>query len=378
MTKKRFDKFNPITINILLLTVVLLLCIIGFVFIYSASKYSAEVLYGNSKHFVIKQIIGFGIGIVAMVLVARLNYHRLSKFYIWIAVASIVLLLLVFIPGVSISANGSRRWIGYGSLSIQSSEVAKFGFVIFAATYMSRNYKTMHTFKTMLPVIAVGGLICLLILLEPNLSVTLCVGMVMLIMLYLGGINKKYFVLMLIAAGLLVPILIIIEPYRLYRLLAFINPWANPQDEGFQLIQSLYSLGAGGMFGVGIGNSMQKYLFLPFAESDFILAIIGEEVGFFGIAVLFGLYILLISLGIKIAINAPDRLGTLLAAGITSLIACQTLINVAVVTGSIPPTGIPLPFISAGGSSLIVFMSAIGVLMNIDKRSRKNNFAVSK
>jgi len=209
---------------------------------------------------------------------------------------------------------------------------------------------------------------------EPNLSVTICVGMVMLLMLWVGGMNKKYFVILLCLALLVVPILIIIEPYRLYRLLAFINPWANPQDEGFQLIQSLYSLGAGGMFGVGIGNSMQKYMFLPFAESDFILAIIGEEVGFVGVLILFSIYIIVISIGYKIAINAKDRLGTLLAFGVTSLIACQTLINVAVVTGSIPPTGIPLPFISAGGSSLIVFMSAVGILINIAKNSKSGEF----
>jgi len=366
--------FKRYSSEFFLIFFVVLLCCIGFVFIYSASNYSAGILYGDSLNFVTKQIIGFAIGIVLMLLISKFNYNNFSKLHMVLAIVSIVVLLMVFIPGISIDANGARRWIGFGPLSIQSSEIAKFGFVIFAAVYLSKNYKKVHTLKGVLPVLLLGAVICLLILMEPNLSVTICVGMVMLLMLWVGGMNKKYFVILLCLALLVVPILIIIEPYRLYRLLAFINPWANPQDEGFQLIQSLYSLGAGGMFGVGIGNSMQKYMFLPFAESDFILAIIGEEVGFVGVLILFSIYIIVISIGYKIAINAKDRLGTLLAFGVTSLIACQTLINVAVVTGSIPPTGIPLPFISAGGSSLIVFMSAVGILINIAKNSKSGVF----
>ncbi len=224
----------------------------------------------------------------------------------------------------------------------------------------------------MLPIVVVGGLMCLLILLEPNLSVTLCVGMVMLIMMIIGGIKARYFLLILIPALCLVPILILIEPYRLERLVAFLNPWASPKEEGFQLIQSLYALGSGGFFGVGLFNSRQKYLFLPFSESDFIFSIIGEEMGFVGCVVVIVMYVIVIWKGIKIALNAVDRLGCYMAAGITSLIAVQLLINIAVVTGSIPPTGIPLPFISAGGTSLMVFMGAIGILLNISKNQREN------
>jgi cell division protein FtsW len=186
-------------------------------------------------------------------------------------------------------------------------------------------------------------------------------------MLFVGGIRWKHFLIILIPALLLVPVLIIIEPYRLQRLMAFINPWANPKEEGFQLIQSLYSLGSGGLFGVGLFNSRQKYLFLPFSESDFIFSIIGEELGFVGCVLLCLIYILLIWEGIKIAYRANDRLGVYLATGITALISAQLLINIAVVTGSIPPTGIPLPFISAGGTSLMVFMGAIGILCNVGK-----------
>lgn len=377
MTKrvKYKDKPKIISINILLVFLVVLLCMIGLVFIYSASNYSAKIQYGDAFHFVTKQAIGFGVGVLVMFAVSRFNYHNFTKMHIWVAIISIILLVLVFLPGIGMSANGANRWIGFGALSIQSSEVAKFGFVIFASVYMAKNYKKMHTFRGMLPVLITGGMMCLLILLEPNLSVTICLGLVLLIMLYVGGVSKKYFIILLCLALLVVPILIIIEPYRLYRLLAFIDPWANPQDEGFQTIQSLYSLGAGGLFGVGIGNSMQKYMFLPFAESDFILAIIGEETGLVGIILLLSIYISVISIGIKIAIQSKDRLGTLLACGISSLIACQTLINIAVVTNSIPPTGIPLPFISAGGSSLIVFMASIGILINIAKSNKNPKYS---
>ena len=374
--RKSFNVSNPklFSLTSLLVILVVMLCGIGVTFIYSASNYSAGVLYGDSMYFVTKQIIGFVIGVVLMLVISKFNYHNFTRMHIVIVIVSIVMLVLVFVPFIGMSANGANRWVGFGPVSIQSSEVAKFGFVIFASVYMSKNYKAMFTFKGMLPVLAVGGVMCLLVLMEPNLSVTICLGLVMLAMLYIGGVRKKYFVILFCLALLLVPVLIIIEPYRLYRLFAFINPWANPQGEGFQLIQSLYSLGAGGLFGVGLFNSMQKYLFLPFAESDFILAIIGEEVGFLGLILLFAIYLLVVSIGYKIALNAKDRLGTLLAFGITSLIAFQTLINVAVVTGSIPPTGIPLPFISAGGSGLIVFMCAIGILINIAKNSKSGSF----
>ena len=201
------------------------------------------------------------------------------------------------------------------------------------------------------------------------MSITMVMAITMLIMLFIGGIKIKYLVLMLVPAMFLAVVLIIIEPYRLSRLMAFINPWANPKGEGYQLIQSLYGLAEGGFFGVGLFNSRQKYLFLPFAESDFILSIIGEELGLFGTLIILTLFAILCYLGIKISKNASDRFGSYLAVGITSVIIVQVLINIAVVTASMPPTGVPLPFISAGSTSLLVFMSAIGILLNINKNS---------
>ena len=196
----------------------------------------------------------------------------------------------------------------------------------------------------------------------------------MLIMLFIGGARFKHFALMSVPIGLLVPALIIAEPYRFKRLVAFVNPWENPKGEGYQLLQSLYSIGEGGLFGVGLFNSRQKYLFLPFSESDFIFSIICEELGLLGAVITMLLFLLVIVSGIRIAKFAKDRLGALLAAGITTIIAIQVLINISVVTGSIPPTGVPLPFISAGSTSLVVFMSAIGILLNVSKQSQEYKY----
>ena len=212
----------------------------------------------------------------------------------------------------------------------------------------------------------------MLIMLEPSMSVTMCIAFVTLFMLIIGGMSKKHTLMFSIPATAVVPILIFLEPYRLKRLLAFLDPWASPQGEGFQLIQSLYSLGSGGWFGVGLFQSRQKYLFLPFAESDFILSIIGEEIGYFGLIALMIVFLTLVILLIKIGLNAPDRFGALLACGVAFIIGVQTLLNIAVVTGSIPPTGLPLPFISSGGTSVMVFMAGIGICLNILRQSRKS------
>ena len=364
---------------IVLLLLVLFLCAFGMVMIYSASCYTSGELYNDSFHFVKKQLFGFCLGVVLFLFTYNFDYHKYYKLRWWAMIGSAILLVLVFVPGIGISANGARRWIGFGSFNLQSSEVAKFGFVIFSSCYLSKNYERTKTFKGILPVILAGLGICLLVMLEPNMSVTMCIAMVMLIMLFIGGLSFKHFVMLAIPAAAVVLLLIISAPYRLDRLMAFINPWANPKEEGYQLIQSLYSLGVGGAFGVGLFNSRQKYMVLPFAESDFIFAIIGEELGFVGSVLILSVYIAIIAIGIKIALSSKDRLGTYLAVGIVSVIAVQLLINIAVVTGSIPPTGIPMPFISAGGTSLSVFMGAIGILCNVGKyKEDSENFKKSK
>lgn len=353
--------------GVILLITTYAIVIFGIIMVYSASCYSAQVYYGNDKHFLYKQIIGAVLGTVALVFTYFIDFNHYKRFkWLW-ATVGLVVLALVFIPGIGVSNYGAKRWIGLLGFTIQASEIAKFCFVMFCACYLCEKYDKVKKFSSLLPIFVVGGGMCLLIMLEPNMSITMCVGLVMLILLFVGGIKWKHFLVIAIPALLLVPVLIIIEPYRLSRLMAFINPWAQPQGEGYQLIQSLYSLGNGGLFGVGLFNSRQKFLFLPFSESDFIFSIIAEEFGLLGAILLLIVFLVMVICGIKIAISSPNRFGSLISTGIISIIAVQVLLNIAVVTGSIPPTGLPLPFISSGSSSLIVFMAGIGVLLNINK-----------
>ena len=358
--------------SLLACILVVLLAGFGCLMVYSASFYSAEYHYGNGEFFLYKQLLGFALGIGGMIAFSLIDYHILGRLKWWIVGATMVLLALVFIPGIGVESYGAKRWISVLGISVQPSEIAKFSLVVFASSYMSEHHHKMKTLKGLLPILAVGGPLCLLIMLEPSMSVTMCICFVLLFMLIIGGISKKHTLMFGVPASVAVPLLVIAEPYRIKRLLAFINPWASPQGEGFQLIQSLYSLGDGGWFGVGLFSSRQKYLFLPFAESDFVLSIMGEEIGFVGLLLFLSVVMLLCFCLIKIGLNAKDRLGTMLACGVAFVIAVQTLLNVAVVTGSIPPTGLPLPFISAGSTSLLVFMSAIGVVLNVDRQSKKN------
>lgn len=345
----------------------------GILAIYSASRYVAKTQYGDEWYFVKKQAIGFALGLVAMFFCGKVNCKILrDKKIRWIIYGvPIILLGLVFVPGLGITNYGATRWIGIGGITLQPSELAKYGFVVFASAYMSDNMGRMRTFKGVLPVLISGGLVCSLIIIEPNMSVTMCVGLLMLAMLFLGGMRMKHFLIIFIPALLVVPILIAIEPYRLSRLSAFIDPWENPKGEGYQLIQSLYALGNGGWFGTGLFHSRQKYRFLPFAESDFILSIIGEELGFVGIVVLFIVSSVLIFRGIRVAKKAEDFFSFLLASGITLVYGIQTLVNALVVSGSIPPTGLPLPLISSGNTSLIITMASMGILYSISAQSRK-------
>lgn len=342
----------------------------GALMVYSASSYSAAYHFGNEYFFLYKQIFGIVLGAAMMILLCFYDYHKLKKFKWAFVIATIVMLVLVFIPGVGSESYGAKRWLSIFGFSIQPSELAKFALVIFCAAYLSENHQKIKSFKTLLPVLAVAGVFCLLVILEPSMSVTMCLAFITLFMLIIGGISKKHTIMFSIPAAAAVPILIALEPYRLKRLFAFINPWASPQGEGFQLIQSLYSLGSGGWFGVGLFNSRQKYLFLPFAESDFIFSVIGEEIGLIGCLILMLAFVALIFLLIKIALNAPDRFGAMLASGIAFIIAIQTILNIAVVTGSIPPTGLPLPFISSGGTSVMMFMAGIGICLNVLRQSK--------
>jgi len=354
--------------SIIILVCVVILSVFGCVMVYSASKYSATVQYNNQFFYLKKQIIGVIIGIVGLIVCSFINHKIYKKFYWVFYIVGLVFLTLVFIPGLGKTSYGATRWIGFGSFTMQPSEVAKFCLVFFLAGFLCDGDK-LSKFKNIAICLLAGGIYCVLIMLEPNMSITMCVALTLIFMLFIGGMRLKVFGLMIVPALALVALLIIMEPYRLSRIVAFINPWENPLDEGYQLIQSLYAIGSGGVWGVGLFNGRQSQLFLPFSESDFIFSIIAEELGFVGCLIVCAVFVTLIVNIFIIGMRSNNKFSAFLCFGIGAIISIQTILNIAVVSGSIPPTGLPLPFISAGSTSLLVFMSAIGVVLNVDRHS---------
>ena len=375
-------KITPRYCDISLLIPILGLVVFGVFMIYSASNYNAQVYYNDAFYYTIKQLIGFVLGLIGLGLLYFIDYHWLQKLAYVIFGVSVVLLVAVFIPGISISKLGATRWIGIGSFSLQPSEIAKFALVIFAARIFAGKFRQKQDNKIIqrhtvprwwqtLAVLVAGGVMCGLIILEPNMSITMTVGIIMFVLLFLCGVRLKTLGLILLPAIVAVGVMLIAAPYRLKRLSAFVDPWANPKGEGFQLIESLYAIANGGFWGVGYGHSVQKNMFLPFSESDFIFAIIADEFGFVGCLALFFVFAWIIYQIFKIGHECCDFFGRYLCYGVATVIMVQSCLNFAVATGSIPPTGLPLPFISFGGTSLLVFMSAIGVVLNVYKQNKK-------
>ena len=358
---KRFDY--------ILIVFLLLLCGLGALFVYSASNYVALKDYDDRYYFLKKQLIGYFIGFFAFLFFSLINVEKLKKVAFPFFCVSILLLILVLTP-LGKEAYGAKRWIGIGGLTIQPSELARLAFVIFSASYFSEDMGRVKSFRGMLPVLIAGAITCVLIIAEPNMSVTICMGALMMVILFISGVKIKHLALMLLPVLIAIPLLIVIEPYRLKRLMAFLDPWASPRGEGYQLIQSLYGLGAGGMFGVGLFNSTQKLLFLPFSESDFILSIIGEETGFFGILIIFLIFAVIIWRCVNIAVNSKSFFTYLLCMGIAALFTIQIVVNALVVTGSIPPTGIPFPLVSSGNTQILTFMSAFGIVNSVHKNTQ--------
>lgn len=354
--------------NFLLFALMLILLIIGLLFVYSASFYSAELTYLDKFFFLKKQMFGIVVGFVLYIILSFFDYHKLDKLKYIFVVVSFILLAMVFVPGIGLTNYGATRWINLKVVTFQPSEIAKFSFIIFSAAILSKRSESVKSFKGILLVLLVGVLYCVLIIMEPNMSITICMALLMVLMLFIGGARLKHFLAMIVPAIAIVVLLIILEPYRLRRLVAFVDPFASSKSEGFQLVQSLLGISLGGVFGVGLFNSRQKYLFLPFAESDFIFSIIAEEWGFIGALFVIFLFVLMFLCIIKTSKNAPDRFGALLSAGIGSLVLIQVFLNIAVVTGLVPPTGLPLPFISAGSTSIMIFMAMLGVVQNVHRQ----------
>ena len=363
-------KKRTLKLDIILVCSLVIICIFGCIFIYSASNYIAEKDYKDKFYFLKKQIIGYVLGWITFIVASLFDYSKLKKYSLIAFIISLVLLALVLTP-LGKEVYGAKRWLGVGGITIQPSEFAKICFVIFSASYFSCDMTRATTFKGILPILLAGGVTCLLIIAEPNMSVTVCVGAVMIAMLFLSGTKLKHLALIAIPILLAIPLLIILEPYRLKRLFAFLDPWASPKGEGYQLIQSLYALGSGGLFGVGLFKSRQKLRFLPFAESDFILSVIGEEGGFIGIALLFLVCIIVIIRTISIAKNCKDFFGYLLCIGFCLVFVIQIVVNALVVSGSIPPTGLPFPIVSSGNTQIITFLGAFGVVNSIYSRQNQ-------
>lgn len=346
---------------------VLFLLAIGTVMVYSASSYYAMYEKKDSMYFLKKEILWVFVGLCCMFFMMGFDYHKLKKYTRMLVLVCIPLLLIVFLfPGT----NGAQRWIKLGPLSFQPSDLAKYTVVFFLAFKLERKGEGIKQFKQgILRYLAFSGIFALLVLLEKNLSIASVIMIVTFIMLFASGGRIKHLF------GVVAPVLIIAagalaysSEYRRDRLLNFLNPWKDPAGNGYQLIQSFYALGAGGVTGLGLGQSRQKTLYMPEPHNDFIFSIIGEELGLIGCLVIISLFIIFIWRGINVAIKAKDTYGTLLAIGITSVIAVQAIINIAVVTGSMPVTGVPLPFISYGGTSLVINLTAMGVLLNISRQ----------
>ncbi len=348
-----------------LAAVAVILSILGLVFIYSASCYSAQAQLGDAFHYVKTQAIALALGLFAMIGLSFVNINAVKKATIPLYLVGLVLLGMVFLPVIGVESYGAKRWLNLGFFTIQPSEYAKFFMVMMISLIAAKT--DMSKFRGVIAVLLAGGAVCVLLILEPNMSITMCAVAVIFIMLFSSGARIKHLVLLIVPVIAGAVLLILIEPYRMQRLLAFLDPWKSPLEEGYQLIQSYYALGSGGLFGVGLFASRQKYLFLPFAESDFILSVIGEETGLVGVAIVMSLFVVIAVRGIKIARQASDRYSCYLATGITAVTTVQALLNAAVVCGAVPPTGLPLPFVSAGGSSLVAYLGAVGILLSISR-----------
>jgi len=357
-------------IDVGLLLVVLSLVGAGIVMVFSASSVSAYYEYNDSYYFLKKQIFWAIIGLPIMFFMANYNFHKLNKIALPLLIVTGVLLLMVFVPGIGIEKKGSHRWVGIGSQSFQPSELAKLAIVIFLAASLSKRKDILKSFfKGLLPYLGVIGILCAMIIIEPHLSSTVIVFLVGFIILFTAGARLTHLFGLMGVGVMGVVMAIIAEPYRFDRFKAFMDPWAYSSKEGYQITQSLMAIGSGGFFGLGLGMSRQKQLYIPEPHNDFVFSIIGEELGFIGAIVVLLLFLMFIWKGIKIAVHSPDMFGSLLATGITSLIAIQVVINVAVVTSSMPVTGQPLPFFSAGGTSLVFLLAAVGILLNISRYS---------
>ena len=355
-------------IDYILLISVIIISIFGLIMIYSASYVWAEYKFNDPYKFVKTQGLFLIVSYIIMKYMLNIPYTIYLKKSNQIFFICLILLILVLIPGIGSIRNGSRSWFGIGGFGIQPSEFTKLGMIIFTSKYLAYNEKELkYINKGVLPILGTLLLIFGLIMLQPDFGTGIIIVITTIVMLYISGVNMNFFIKLGFLGLIGIVGLIVVAPYRMKRIVSFINPWIDPLGSGFQIIQSLYAIGPGGLLGMGIGKSIQKHFYLPEPQTDFIFAIISEEFGFLGILIVSILFIIIIYRGFRISIHCENKFGKYLAFGITFGISFQTLLNLMVVVGLIPVTGVTLPFLSYGGSSLLITMLQISILLNISK-----------
>ena len=353
-----------------LLAAAVVLLSLGVVMVYSASAIMAAERFHDPRFFLKKQLFWAALGALALWGALKLDYRRLERWFLPLLIVAGVLLVLVLVPPFGAAINGTRRWLRFGPISFQPAELAKLALVVFLATFFTRRGDDVESFwRGFVPPVGVAALLAGLVVLQPDLGNCVTLVVLTFALLFLAGGRMRHLGFVLAAVLPLVAIAIYAAPYRLRRVTAFVDPWQDPRGSGFQIIQSWLALGSGGLFGRGIGDSRQKLFYLPEAHTDFIFAIIGEELGLIGGLAVIALFVVLVWRGLRIGLRAPEPFGSYLALGITVLLATQTLVNLGVVTGLLPTKGLPLPFISFGGSALVMTMLSTGVLLNISQHA---------
>ena len=355
-------------IDYLLLISIILICLFGLIMIYSSSYVWAEYKFDDPYKFVKSQGIFLIIGLFILYIVNKIDYSYYFKNSKKLLLICFILLILVLIPGIGSIRNGSRSWFGIGPFGIQPSEFMKLALIIYTSKYLSIKEKDIKNFKKgLFPILSILLLVFGLIMLQPDFGTGFIIFVTIVTLLFVGGANFMFFIKLSVIGLLGIIGLILAAPYRLTRILSFLNPWKDPLGSGFQIIQSLYAIGPGGLFGYGFLNSRQKHFYLPEPQTDFIFAIISEEFGFMGILIISLLFLTIIIRGFSISKNCNDLFSKYLSFGIIFGFSFQTILNLMVVTGLIPVTGVTLPFISYGGSSLLITLISMGILLNISK-----------
>lgn len=367
--KKRYGFIQDGRLDITFLAFVLILLTVGLVMLFSASYAYSYENYGNSYKFIIRQAAFALVGIVAMLICSKIDYHFWRRICWFVFLASTALLVFLLIMPPMVSGMDVKRWVVIGSFNFQPSEVAKFAIILVFATLISANYKLMTNFKFVLILIGILGLTCGLVILEPHLSATVLILAIGIILMVVGGLQKRYIIGGAVGAAGLVGLAIAtgLISYGSDRFKYWLDPWLDPQGQGFQTIQSLLAIGSGGVLGRGIGMSRQKYLWVPEPHNDFIFSIVCEELGLIGAMLIILLFALLVWRGFTIAMRSPDKFGSLLAIGLTFQVGLQAMLNIWVVTNTIPNTGISLPFFSYGGTSLVILLAEMGIVLSVSR-----------